>query len=120
MDDPKLRALIELLKKEMVPAMGCTEPAASALSGAKARELLGEEVAKATVYASRDMVKNAMGVGLPNCELKGILAAVALGICGGDTTKSLSILSEITEEQKAKAGKINATLVLVDKVLLFM
>lgn len=96
--------------------MGCTEPAASALSGAKARELLGEEVEKATVYASRDMVKNAMGVGLPNCSLKGILAAVALGICGGDTKKSLSILSEITEEQKLKAGKICATLVLVDNV----
>ena len=96
--------------------MGCTEPAASALSGAKARELLGQEVEKATVYASRDMVKNAMGVGLPNCELKGILAAVALGICGGDTKKSLSILSEITDQQKAKAGKLKAELVLVDKV----
>ncbi len=116
MDNSKLCVLIELLKKEMVPAMGCTEPAASALSGAKARELLGEEVEKASVYASRDMVKNAMGVGLPNCELKGILAAVALGICGGDTKKSLSILSEITEEQKLKTSKIVADLVLVDNV----
>ncbi len=116
MENSKREELVQLLKKEMVPAMGCTEPAASALSGAKARELLGEEVETATVYASRDMVKNAMGVGLPNCSLKGILAAVALGICGGDTKKSLSILSEITEEQKEKASKINATLVLVDKV----
>ena len=116
MENSKIEALIELLKKEMVPAMGCTEPAASALCGAKARELLGEEVEKATVFASRDMVKNAMGVGLPNCDLKGILAAVALGICGGDTKKSLSILAEITDAQKAEAGKVVATLVLVDKV----
>ncbi len=116
MENSKIQAIIELLKKEMVPAMGCTEPAASALSGAKARELLGEEVQKATVYASRDMVKNAMGVGLPNCDLKGILAAVALGICGGDTKKNLSILSEITAEQKAKAAKVKADLILVDKV----
>ena len=116
MESSKINTLIELLKKEMVPAMGCTEPAASALSGAKARELLGQDVEKATVYASRDMVKNAMGVGLPNCDLKGILAAVSLGICGGDTKKSLSILSEITDQQKAKAGKLKAELVLVDKV----
>ena len=116
MESSKLQALIELLKKEMVPAMGCTEPAASALAGAKARELLGQKVEKATVYASRDMVKNAMGVGLPNCELKGILAAVALGISGGDTKKSLSILSEITEKQKKEASQIKADLVLVDKV----
>ncbi len=116
MESSKIYALIDLLKKEMVPAMGCTEPAASALAGAKARELLEEKVEKATVYASRDMVKNAMGVGLPNCELKGILAAVALGICGGDTKKSLSILSEITDKQKVEASNIAAELVLVDKV----
>ena len=116
MENSKIQTIIELLKKEMIPAMGCTEPAASALSGAKARELLGQPVEKATVYASRDMVKNAMGVGLPNCELKGILAAVALGICGGDTQKKLSILSEITEKQKEQTSQIKATLVLVDKV----
>lgn len=108
--------LIKLLKKEMVPAMGCTEPAASALAGAKARELLNDNVVSATVFASRDMVKNAMGVGLPNCELKGILAAVALGIAGGDTSKSLSILSSITEEQKTIAQGIKATLELVSDV----
>ena len=116
MENFNIQTLVDLLKKEMVPAMGCTEPAASALAGAKARELLEEKVEHATVYASRDMVKNAMGVGLPNCELKGILAAVALGICGGDTKKSLSILSEITDKQKEEAAKIEATLVLVDKV----
>ena len=72
--------IIGLLKKEMVPAMGCTEPAASALAGAKARELLGCIVDAAHVYASRDMVKNALGGGLPGCELEGGLAAGGVGI----------------------------------------
>ncbi|HKL57265.1 MAG TPA: serine dehydratase subunit alpha family protein, partial [Sphaerochaeta sp.] len=70
---------LELLRKEMRPAMGCTEPAASALAGAKAGFLLGDIPTSVEVVTSRDMVKNAMGVGLPNCSLKGIQAAVALG-----------------------------------------
>ncbi|PKL10694.1 MAG: serine dehydratase subunit alpha family protein, partial [Spirochaetae bacterium HGW-Spirochaetae-8] len=70
---------LQLLKKELMIAMGCTEPAAAALAGAKARLLLGEPIVRLEVRASRDMVKNAMGVGLPNCTLRGIQAAVALG-----------------------------------------
>ena len=108
--------ILGILKKEMVPAMGCTEPAAAALAGAKARGLLGCAVERSHVFASRDMVKNAMGVGLPGCELKGILAAVALGICGGDASKSLSILSCITEEQRKAASTIPMELSLVADV----
>lgn len=108
--------LIELLKKEMIPAMGCTEPAASALAGAQASFILGEEVLRAEVSASRDIVKNAMGVGLPSCSLKGILAAVALGIVKKDTSLSLSILSDITPKQIEDAGKIKATLSLEENV----
>ncbi len=123
--------LVALLKKEMVPAMGCTEPAAAALAGAKARELLcsfcGQEenshgstnafkVERAQVFASRDIVKNAMGVSIPNCELKGVLAAVALGLCGGDSSKSLSILSNVSQKQKEEASLVNIELVLVANV----
>lgn len=108
--------LLTILKSEMVPAMGCTEPAASALAGAKARELLGVIPEKCIVYASRDIVKNAMGVGLPNCSLKGILASVALGIAGGKTEKGLSILSEINNEQIEIASKIECSLNLVTDV----
>jgi len=108
--------LVSLLKKEMVPAMGCTEPAAAALAGARAREVLGCNVESAQVFASRDMVKNAMGVGLPGCDLKGILAAVALGICGGDTSKSLSILSDISEKQQKDASALKMELSLVSNV----
>ena len=91
--------IIQLLKKEMVVAMGCTEPAASALAGSKASELLEQLPEKLTVYASRDMVKNAMGVGIPNCDERGILAAVCLGVFSQNPVKDLSILSVVTEEQ---------------------
>ena len=80
----EIKDVVRLLKSEMIPAMGCTEPAASALAGAKARELIGEDRIKSVaVFASRDIVKNAMGVGIPDCERRGILTAVALGNCQG-------------------------------------
>lgn len=79
--------------------MGCTEPAASALAGAKAAQLLKGLPTSLEVVTSTDMVKNAMGVGLPNCSLKGIQAAVALGASGGDVDKGLSILRDLSEEQ---------------------
>ncbi len=92
--------------------MGCTEPAASALSGAKAAELLGMVPTSLEICTSRDMVKNAMGVGIPNCSLKGIQAAVALGASGGDSEKGLSILSSLSEEQIEKASAIPVSLVI--------
>jgi len=108
---------IRLLKKEMVMAMGCTEPAASALAGAKARDLLGDsEIEKIEIYASRDMVKNTLGVGLPDCDLKGIQAAVTLGIAEGKVEQGLGILSGITESQIKKALNYNVELRLVSKV----
>lgn len=108
---------LELLKEEMVPAMGCTEPAAAALAGARAKELLKNFPAeKAVVRASRNMIKNAMGVGLPNCEQKGILMAVSLGIVKGKTDKSLNILSNVTEADIQKALKIKSELILAENV----
>lgn len=98
--------IVALLKKEMVTAMGCTEPAASALAGSKAAELLGCQPQRVTVYASRDMIKNAMAVGIPNCEERGILTAVCLGVFSQNAAKNLSILSEITEEQREQAAAL--------------
>ena len=94
---------IRLLKKEMVVAMGCTEPAASALAGSRSAELLGCQPEKITVYASRDMLKNTMGVGIPNCDDRGLMIAVLLGVCSDNPTKDLSILSTVTPEQRQKA-----------------
>ncbi len=98
--------IVRLLKKEMVVAMGCTEPAASALAGSKARELLGCDPERLTVYASRDMVKNAMSVGIPNCSETGILAAVCLGVYSENSDQGLSILSHVTETQRKQAAEL--------------
>ena len=98
--------IIEILKKELVVAMGCTEPAASALAGSKASELLGCVPDAVTVFASRDMVKNAMAVGIPNCKERGILTAVCLGIFSENPIKDLSILSVVTERQREMAKKL--------------
>lgn len=110
--------LIDLLTKEMVVAMGCTEPAASALTGNKAAELLGCSPEKIVAYASRDMVKNTMAVGIPNCDEHGLLTAVCLGICSDNPVKDLSILSVVTQQQREHAAKLmeHATLHLVDNV----
>ncbi len=105
-----------LLQKELREAMGCTEPAASALAGAKAAELLGQRPLRLEVTTSRDMVKNAMGVGLPNCSLKGIQAAVALGACGGDVQAGLSILSSLDEEQVRCASSMPVSLTLETEI----
>ena len=106
----EIKDVVSLLKSEMIPAMGCTEPAASALAGAKARELIGEDRIKSVaVFASRDIVKNAMGVGIPDCERRGILTAVALGIAKGDSSKDLNILSDLTQEEVNKAASLSLT-----------
>ncbi len=96
--------------------MGCTEPAASALAGAKAAQLLDGRPTSLEVVTSRDMVKNAMGVGLPNCSLKGIQAAVALGASGGDVDKGLSILSELSDEQIQCASSMPVSLAIDSEV----
>lgn len=110
-------AVLNLLKKEMMPAMGCTEPAAAALCGAKAHELLGAgELESLRINASRDMVKNAMGVGIPSSPLKGLGVAVALGYAVGSTKDGLSILSALTNGQVEEAKGIKTELSMVHDV----
>jgi len=113
-----IQSYVQLLKKEMVVAMGCTEPAAAALAGGKSMQLLGCSPERVHIYSSRDMIKNAMGVSIPNCTLRGIQAAVCLGICGGNPDKGLSILSAVTDEQRAAAAELTrcTTLELVENV----
>jgi len=111
--------LLRQVKQEMMLAMGCTEPAAAALAGAKARDIasrFGQEIEKIEIYASRDLIKNAMGVGLPSCSLTGIQAAVALGIASGCVSDGLGILSHITPEQVEKAKGASTRLVMVSDV----
>ncbi len=107
---------IDLLNRELVIAMGCTEPAASALAGARAAELLDGKVEQIFVETSRDMVKNAMGVGIPNCENKGIQAAVALGVAGRSIENGLGILSDVSVEQRELAATYKVELTMIEDV----
>jgi L-cysteine desulfidase len=101
--DCKYQKYIELLRKELVPAMGCTEPIAIAFGAAKAREVLGGLPDKTKVAVSRNIVKNVKSVVIPNTNgLKGIDAAVAAGIAAGDADKQLEVIAAVPEEKKGE------------------
>ena len=91
--------LIEILKAEVKPAVGCTEPVAVALACAKAKELLGEEVVSNKILVSPNVYKNAMCVGIPGTDRLGLKIAVAMGLIGGKSEDGLTILEGLTEDQ---------------------
>ena len=97
---------ISLLKEEIAPALGCTEPIAIAYASAKAREALGEAPARILVQVSRNILKNAMGVGIPGTDMVGLEIAASLGALGGDPNASLEVLHSITEETVCSAKKM--------------
>jgi L-cysteine desulfidase len=87
--DCKYRAYVQILKEELVPAMGCTEPIALAYAAAVAKKTLGAIPDKVVVGASGSIIKNVKSVIVPNTgHLKGIQAAVAAGIVAGDPKRS--------------------------------
>ena len=99
-------AYSRILKKELVTAMGCTEPIAIAYAAAKCREILGAMPETCHVRCSGNIVKNVMGVTVPNSGgMKGIDVAATLGILGGDAGRDLEVLQSVTEEhiEEAKA-----------------
>lgn len=99
-------AYSRILKKELVTAMGCTEPIAIAYAAAKCREILGTMPDRCHVRCSGNIVKNVMGVTVPNSGgMKGIDVAATLGILGGDAGRDLEVLQSVTEEhiEEAKA-----------------
>lgn len=96
---------IALINREVVPATGCTEPVAVALAAAKAAQVLNASPAKVEVLLSANMLKNAMGVGIPGTGMIGLPIAVALGLTIAAPEKELSVLDGFTEEEfdRAKA-----------------
>lgn len=97
--DVKYNAYVQILKEELVPAMGCTEPIALAYAAAKAREVLGSIPQKVFVEASGSIIKNVKSVIVPNTgHLKGIPAAVAAGIIAGKADKVLEVIADVTPE----------------------
>ena len=97
-------AYSRILKKELVTAMGCTEPIAIAYAAAKCREILGTMPQRCHVRCSGNIVKNVMGVTVPNSGgMKGIDVAATLGILGGDAGRDLEVLQSVTEEHIEEA-----------------
>ena len=90
--------IISLVKKEVVPAVGCTEPAAVSLAVAKATETLGKVPAHISVGLSGNMLKNAMGVGIPGTGMIGLPIAIALGALIGKSEYGLEVLQDVTPE----------------------
>lgn len=91
-------ALIGLIKQEVVPAIGCTEPMAVALCTARATELLGCRPEKITAQLSGNILKNAMGVGIPGTGMIGLPIAIALGALIGKSEYQLEVLKDLTPE----------------------
>ena len=101
-DNLKYGAYIDILKEELVPAMGCTEPIALAYGAAKAREVLGEMPDRVVIEASGSIIKNVKSVIVPNTDhMKGIPAAAVAGIVAGDAGKKLEVIASVTPEQIA-------------------
>lgn len=96
--------IISLVKREVVPAIGCTEPIAVALCVAKATETLGQRPEKITVLLSANILKNAMGVGIPGTGMIGLPIAVALGALVGKSHYQLEVLKDSTP-QAVEEGK---------------
>lgn len=97
---------ISILREELLPAMGCTEPIAIAYAAAKAAEILGCEPDNVLIEVSGNILKNVKSVVVPHTGgLRGIPAAAAVGIVAGDASRELEVLSEITDEEIAKTQK---------------
>ena len=92
------KEIIDLINREVVPAMGCTEPIAVSLCTAMAAQTLGQEPENIEVYLSPNVLKNAMGVGIPGTDMIGLPIAIALGALVGKTAYQLEVLKDVTPE----------------------
>lgn len=100
--------IIRLIKREVVPAIGCTEPIAVALCVSKAARLLGKEPEKIKVLLSANILKNAMGVGIPGTGMIGLPIAIALGALAGNPDYQLEVLKDITSDDVERGKQVIA------------
>lgn len=100
-NEEQYQAYLRILHKELVPAMGCTEPIAIAYGASYARELMEEDkIQHVDIYASGNIIKNVKSVTVPNTAgKKGIEAAAAIGIVAGDPKKQLECIAEVSEKE---------------------
>ncbi|MDY5080134.1 MAG: serine dehydratase subunit alpha family protein, partial [Prevotella sp.] len=90
--------IISLINREVVPAVGCTEPMCVSLCVAKATETLGCRPEKITALLSANILKNAMGVGIPGTGMIGLPIAIALGALVGKSEYQLEVIKDLTRE----------------------
>ena len=105
LDKETRERIISLIHKEVVPAIGCTEPMAVALAVARAKEALGTMPERIEVLLSANILKNAMGVGIPGTGMIGLPIAVALGACIGRSEYQLEVLRDLTPDTLAEGKK---------------
>ncbi|MDO5407398.1 MAG: L-serine ammonia-lyase, iron-sulfur-dependent, subunit alpha [Eubacteriales bacterium] len=122
--DKRYTTYVQILKEELVPAMGCTEPIAIAYAAAKAREVLGAEVDRVEIQVSDNIIKNVKSVIVPNTGgMKGIEAAAVAGIVGGRADKQLEVISEVTQEQKEEMrrflNEVPVSMAAIDNGIIF-
>ena len=122
--DERYQAYINILKEELIPAMGCTEPIALAYAAAVGRKTLGELPDKVVVEASGSIIKNVKSGVVPNTgHRKGIEVAAAAGIVAGDPDKELEVIAQVTPEQvgeiKEFLGRTEMEVLLADSGLTF-
>ncbi len=99
--DTEYKAFVAILREELIPAMGCTEPIAVAYCAAAARDALGVEPDRVRIEASGNIIKNVKSVVVPNTGGgKGLETAAAAGIVAGDANRRLQVISDVTEEQR--------------------
>lgn len=111
LSEEKYQSYITILKEELVPAMGCTEPIAIAYAAAKAREVLGTMPDSVSVEVSGNILKNAKSVTVPHTGgMRGIESAVFAGIALGDADAKLEVLSGIRNEDLPKIEKLKEKL----------
>ena len=96
------QSFLDILREELVPAMGCTEPIAIAYAAAQARAALGARPTRVKIEVSGNIIKNVKSVVVPHTgSMHGIAAAAAAGIVAGREDKELEVLSEVTDAQIA-------------------
>ena len=107
MEETYVRAYTELLRHELIVAMGCTEPIAIAYAGALARKTLGREPERVDLACSGNIIKNVKGVTVPKSGgMRGIEIAALLGLTGGDPERELAVLESVTPESRARAQEL--------------
>ena len=108
MDKKQYDNYVKILRSELIPAMGCTEPIAIAYAAAKARQVLGVMPERMVARCSGNIIKNVKGVNVPNAGgQKGVQVAAILGALAGDPELELQVISQVSEEAVEEVRRLN-------------